>query len=141
MNYVLEASEKLPGCPARLYFSFSTWSTLYLASRTSGQLFRAFQKTSLNIFITLTICPLVIVVSNSNLINNLNNNPLFFTQVINTTTAWLAGIFGVLALGLAILFGRNYCTLRKVSAEKERLQAELKAIVLLVGMQNKQYDV
>ena len=73
--------------------------------------------------------------------DNLKNNPLFFTQVINTTTAWLAGIFGVLALGLAILFGRNYCTLRKVSAEKERLQAELKAIVLLVGMQNKQHDV
>lgn len=34
---------------------------------------------------------------------------------------------------MAILFGRNYCLLRKVSAEKERLQAELKAVFELVG--------
>lgn len=75
-----------------------------------------------------------------NIKSTYSNEIFIFTQVINTTTAWLAGIFGVLALGLAILFGRNYCGLRKVSAEKERLQAELKAIVLLVGIK-KQKDV
>jgi hypothetical protein len=60
-------------------------------------------------------------------------NIFLFQQAINQTTAWLAGIFGLLGLGMAILFGRNYCLLRKVSAEKERLQAELKAVFELVG--------